>query len=148
MASSVPIWSVVTAAVSVNVVNSASVGSMPAVFNFIYVLVNSSIPNWVLVANFDISLNASAPALTDPVTDVRVVRKSSNLAVVATMPLNANAVAPTAANALRPTPSPAELFFMPVTPLVLVAKLRSNFEVSSSRNTFIFLAIIVSQPYC
>ena len=72
----------VTAAVSVNVVNNSSVGVIPAAFNLINVSVKSSTPNCVLVANLEIKLNASAPASALPVTDVNAVLKSWNLAVV------------------------------------------------------------------
>ena len=111
-ASNDPIWSLVTAAASVNVVSNSSVGSIPAAFNFMKVFVRSSTPNWVLVANSLMNLNASAPCSVLPVTELKVVRKSSNSLVVATM----NDPTLTAPNAAKPAAAPfnAVLNFRPL----------------------------------
>ena len=75
-ASNEPIWSVVIAAVFVNIFNNSSDGVIPAAFNLINDLDKSSTENCVLVAIPVIKSNASAPAWALPVTEAKDVLKS------------------------------------------------------------------------
>ena len=54
------------AAVSVNVVSSSFVGSMPEAFNLINAVDKSSTENCVCVENLVMKANASAPSCADP----------------------------------------------------------------------------------
>ena len=64
------------------------------------------------------------------------------------MPLNANAPAAMPASVLSVPPKSVAVLPIVLTERSDAAKLRSNLLVSSSKNTFIFLAIIVFPLHC
>ena len=77
IALSEPTLSVVTEAISPNVVSNSSVGSIPAAFNLMKVSVRVSMSNGVRVAKSLMNLNASSPAFAEPATVSSVVFRSS-----------------------------------------------------------------------
>ena len=104
-----PTRSVVTEAISPNVVSNSSVGSIPAACSLMNVSVRVSMSNGVRVAKSLMNLNASSPAFAEPVTVSSVVFKSSALELASTTDFVNAVIPPTViAPASRPLNLPNE----------------------------------------